>query len=85
MAAAPRALGFGHVYETKRGTQIMKLFHFAAGALLLAVAACSQPEPEPVYLQPTYEGKAGEPTCPAGYALSTLDSGALVCAPLPPA
>ena len=69
----------------KRGIHNMKLFHFAAAALVLGVAACSQPEPEPVYLQPTYTGKAGEPTCPAGYSLATLESGALVCDPLPPA
>ncbi|MBB95746.1 MAG: hypothetical protein CML68_14290 [Rhodobacteraceae bacterium] len=63
----------------------MKPFHIAAAGLALTVAACAQPEPEPVYLQPIYEGKAGEPTCSAGYVLSTLESGALVCAPLPPA
>lgn len=63
----------------------MKTLHIlAAGSLALAVAACSQPDPEPVYVQPTYD-KFGTPSCSPGYDLATLESGALVCAPLPPA
>ncbi|MAC79579.1 MAG: hypothetical protein CML66_16125 [Rhodobacteraceae bacterium] len=61
----------------------MKLIITSAAALtLLGLAACSKPEPEPVYLQPTYDSKVGTPSCPAGYQLSTLESGAVVCAPL---
>ncbi|MGR3802123.1 hypothetical protein [Marinibacterium profundimaris] len=62
----------------------MKTVYFAVAAMGITLAACSQPEPEPVYVQPTYD-KFGTPSCSVGYDLATLESGALVCAPLPPA
>ncbi len=60
----------------------MKLKIVVLGVVLAAVAACSRPEPEPVYVQPLYD-KTGNASCPAGYALSVLEqSGQTVCAPI---
>jgi hypothetical protein len=47
----------------------------------VTLAACSQPEPEPVYVQPSFD-KAGDASCPGGYELQSTETGALVCAPL---
>lgn len=47
----------------------------------VTLAACSQPEPEPVYVQPSFD-KAGDASCPGGYELKSTETGALVCAPL---
>ncbi len=49
-------------------------------AATLALSACSQPEPEPVYAQPTFD-KAGNASCMGGYSIMTTDSGQTVCAP----
>ncbi len=50
-------------------------------AAALTLAACSQPEPTPVYVQPTFD-KSGEAYCPGGYQLATTEDGATVCAPI---
>ncbi len=47
----------------------------------IALAACAQPEPEPIYVQPTFD-KAGNASCTAGYQLATTEAGATVCAPV---
>lgn len=49
-------------------------------AASLTLAACAQPEPEPVYMQPTFD-KAGNAHCMDGYSLASTDSGETVCAP----
>jgi len=49
-------------------------------AMTFALAACSSPEPEPVYMQPSFD-KAGNAHCDGGYALVTTDSGQPACAP----
>ncbi len=58
----------------------MTLKHLVLGAFVLGVAACAK-EPEPVYLQPTYD-KVGTPSCAAGYEVAVTDDGATVCAPI---
>lgn len=50
-------------------------------AFALVLTACAQPEPEPVYAQPSYD-KIGNASCPGGYRLSTTEAGDMVCAPL---
>ena len=45
------------------------------------LAACAEPEPEPIYVQPSYD-KIGNASCPAGYQLATTEAGATVCQPL---
>ena len=59
----------------------MKLKLATLGIIALGLAACSQPEPEPVYVQPTFD-KAGNASCVAGYELATTADGATVCAPV---
>lgn len=59
----------------------MKIKLFALGAIALGLAACAQPEPVPVYVQPTFD-KAGNASCTAGYQVATTDAGATVCAPI---
>lgn len=59
----------------------MKLKLAALGAIALGLAACSQPEPAPVYVQPTFD-KAGNASCTAGYELASTETGATVCAPI---
>ncbi|MFA3917431.1 hypothetical protein [Ruegeria hyattellae] len=51
------------------------------GSFVFALAACSQPEPEPVYVQPTYD-KVGNPSCPGGYQVAATEAGATVCSPI---
>ena len=46
----------------------------------LTLAACSQPEPTPVYMQPNFD-KAGNASCDVGYALVTTETGSVACAP----
>lgn len=58
----------------------MKLKLMTVGAFAF-LAACAQPEPEPVYLQPTYD-KLGAASCPAGYQVAQTEAGATVCAPV---
>lgn len=53
----------------------------ALTAFAFVLSACAQPEPEPVYVQPSYD-KIGNASCPAGYQLATTEEGATVCAPL---
>lgn len=55
--------------------------YLALTAVAFVLAACAQPEPEPVYVQPTYD-KIGNASCPAGYQLATTEAGATVCQPL---
>lgn len=59
----------------------MKLKAALIGSFVLALAACSQPEPEPVYVQPSFD-KAGNASCPGGYQLATTEAGATVCSPI---
>ncbi|MEY8829043.1 hypothetical protein AB9K34_11610 [Sedimentitalea sp. XS_ASV28] len=59
----------------------MKFKLFALGVVALGLAACAQPEPAPVYVQPTFD-KAGNASCIAGYQLATTEAGATVCAPI---
>lgn len=59
----------------------MKLKFAAVAAFSLLLAACSQPEPEPVYIQPSYD-KVGNPSCIDGYQLATTENGATVCTPI---
>ncbi len=61
----------------------MKTKIVALSAFALVLAACAQPEPEPqiVYLQPSYD-KIGDASCPGGYQLATTEAGATVCEPL---
>ncbi len=59
----------------------MKLPFAALTAAALTLAACAQPEPVPVYVQPTFD-KAGNASCTAGYQLATTETGATVCAPI---
>ncbi len=59
----------------------MKLQFAALTAAALTLAACAQPEPVPVYVQPTFD-KAGNAYCTAGYQLATTEDGATVCAPI---
>ncbi|SFT97780.1 hypothetical protein [Sedimentitalea nanhaiensis] len=59
----------------------MKLPFSALTAAALTLAACAQPEPVPVYVQPTFD-KAGNASCTAGYQLATTETGATVCAPI---
>ncbi|MBK0328251.1 hypothetical protein I5535_13225 [Rhodobacteraceae bacterium F11138] len=59
----------------------MKLTFAALAAATLTLAACAQPEPTPVYVQPTFD-KAGNASCSAGYQLATTEAGATVCAPI---
>lgn len=49
-------------------------------AAALTLAACSQPEPEPIYGQPSFD-KAGNAYCAAGTSVMTTDSGQTVCSP----
>lgn len=58
----------------------MKLRLAALFALALTLAACAQPEPAPVYVQPTFD-KAGNASCGAGYDLATTEAGQTVCTP----
>ncbi|WP_425043873.1 hypothetical protein [Primorskyibacter sp. S87] len=58
----------------------MKLKLAVLSSCALALAACSQPEPAPVYIQPSYD-KVGNASCPAGYQLATTEAGATVCSP----
>ena len=53
----------------------------ALAAFAFVLSACAQPEPEPVYMQPSYD-KIGNASCPAGYQLATTAEGETVCAPL---
>lgn len=59
----------------------MKLNLLPLAAIAIALAACSKPEPAPVYVQPTYD-KVGTASCTAGYQLATTEGGATVCAPI---
>ena len=59
----------------------MKSFIGLAFVGVFALAACSQPEPEPVYVQPTYD-KVGNASCFEGYQLATTETGQTVCAPI---
>jgi PBP1b-binding outer membrane lipoprotein LpoB len=58
----------------------MKTSVAALFAAALVLGACAK-EPEPVYLQPTFD-KAGNASCAAGYMLATTENGATVCAPI---
>ncbi|MBJ6370833.1 hypothetical protein JF290_04800 [Sedimentitalea sp. CAU 1593] len=58
----------------------MKTPTVALFAAALLLGACAQ-EPEPVYLQPTFD-KAGNASCAVGYMLATTETGATVCAPI---
>lgn len=59
----------------------MKTKFVAFGIVALALAACAS-EPEPVYVQPSFD-KAGNASCMAGYELAILEeSGATVCSPI---
>lgn len=49
-------------------------------SVTVLLTACA-PEPEPVYVQPTYD-KVGNASCPTGYNVATTEAGATVCAPL---
>lgn len=53
----------------------------ALSTFALVLAACAQPEPEPVYVQPSYD-KVGAASCPGGYQLATTETGETVCAPI---
>ncbi|SDC22213.1 hypothetical protein [Ruegeria marina] len=59
----------------------MRFTSIAMTAVVLTLAACAQPEPEPVYVQPTYD-KLGNPSCYSGYQLATTPEGQMVCAPV---
>lgn len=59
----------------------MKLPLASTIAFVLVLGACAQPEPEPVYIQPTYD-KVGNPSCSTGYQLATTEQGATVCTPI---
>ncbi len=59
----------------------MKLKIAALGAFTLVLAACSQPEPAPLYTQPSFD-KAGNAYCTSGYQLATTEAGATVCSPI---
>ncbi|MGR3635713.1 MAG: hypothetical protein ACU0BK_07280 [Shimia sp.] len=58
----------------------MKPLYAALCAAGLTLAACSQPEPAPVYMQPNFD-KAGNASCDAGYDLVTTETGSMGCAP----
>ncbi len=51
------------------------------GAFAFVLTACAQPEPAPLYVQPTYD-KVGNASCTAGYQLATTEAGQTVCAPV---
>ena len=60
----------------------MKLKLAAFGAFALILTACAQQEePEPVYMQPSYD-KYGAASCPAGYQVATTEAGQTVCSPV---
>lgn len=59
----------------------MKLKFAALGAFSLVLTACAQPEPDPVYVQPSYD-KVGNASCPGGYQLATTEAGQTVCSPI---
>ena len=46
----------------------------------LTLAACAEPEPEPIYVQPNYD-KRGNASCDDGYTMVTTDTGAVACSP----
>ena len=80
----PRILEQNQTYY--RGLTHMKLKCFAASAIAIVLAACSQLEepvpekPTPVYIAPEYD-KLGEPSCPANTELSVAEAGRTVCSP----
>lgn len=63
-----------------KGIYSMKPVYAALCIAGITLAACAQPEPAPVYMQPTFD-KSGTASCGGGYALVTTDSGSVACAP----
>ena len=58
-----------HLIETERGTEMLsKTKIIFAGIALAGLSACTQPEPEAIGIQPTFD-KYGNAYCPEGYVL----------------
>jgi hypothetical protein len=66
---------------TQKRMKDMKTKFAAASVFALVLAACGQPEPDPVYIQPSYD-KVGNPSCTTGYQLATTEAGQTVCSPV---